>query len=304
GKTLPEDLSAEFARNAGIMYQGQLSDTSWRLEDERLAALRGKLTEGYPNLKEVYGSPLYGIKTGLNAAFVIDRRTRDRLITEDPKSAELIKPFFFGKDLKKWRIEPRGFWFIYIPKNQIDIADYPVIGAHLVPFRKKLESRATKQAWFELQQPQFAYKPSFDKAKIAYVDIASKPNFLFDETASYYDTTAFIIPSDSHYLAGIVELDSMLVLLEGGESNTSWWFYTSQNTVCRKDSYPGRQRKQSVSNIATGRKVPIHRETELRTAKQLPPPHSRPLPAGAGGEAEQEAAGVVATRLCCFSARD
>lgn len=43
----------------------------------------------------------YGIKTGFVEAFVIDRRTRDKLIAADPKSAEIIKPFVVGKDVKK-----------------------------------------------------------------------------------------------------------------------------------------------------------------------------------------------------------
>ena len=38
-----------------------------------------------------------GIVTGYNAAFVIDRATRDRLIAEHPSSAEVIKPFLRGR---------------------------------------------------------------------------------------------------------------------------------------------------------------------------------------------------------------
>lgn len=34
----------------------------------------------------------YGIKTGLNDAFLIDTGTRDRLVAEDPRSAEILKP--------------------------------------------------------------------------------------------------------------------------------------------------------------------------------------------------------------------
>ena len=45
----------------------------------------------------VKGKIFYGIKTGLNEAFVIDEETRRRLIREDSKSAELIKPFWLVK---------------------------------------------------------------------------------------------------------------------------------------------------------------------------------------------------------------
>jgi hypothetical protein len=75
---------------------------------------------------------LYGI-TGLNDAFVIDTPTKQRLCRQDARSAELLKPFLEGKDLKRWRVESRGLWLIYIPKNKIDIDDYPAIREWLLP---------------------------------------------------------------------------------------------------------------------------------------------------------------------------
>lgn len=51
---------------------------------------------------EKIGTPLkdwdiqinYGIKTGFNDAFIIDGVKRKELITEDPKSEQIIRPFF------------------------------------------------------------------------------------------------------------------------------------------------------------------------------------------------------------------
>ena len=59
----------------------------------------------------------YGIKTGLNEAFVIDGATKERLITEDPKSAEIIKPWLRGRDMKKWKAEWAGLYLIRIPSS-------------------------------------------------------------------------------------------------------------------------------------------------------------------------------------------
>ena len=36
----------------------------------------------------------YGIKTGCNEAFIIDEAKKNELIAADPKSAEIIRPFF------------------------------------------------------------------------------------------------------------------------------------------------------------------------------------------------------------------
>ncbi|MEM9522797.1 MAG: hypothetical protein AAF982_02185 [Pseudomonadota bacterium] len=124
------------------------------MENPTLRALRTKIRTGRKALKEVYGSPLYGIKTGLNAAFVIDMPTKERLCAEDPRSAELLKPLLKGNELTRWRVESQGNWILYIPKNRIDIDRYPAIRDWLFPFKEQLEKRATKQEWFELQQAQ------------------------------------------------------------------------------------------------------------------------------------------------------
>ncbi|MDA0157071.1 hypothetical protein [Brachyspira hyodysenteriae] len=41
-----------------------------------------------------------GILTGFNEAFIIDEETKNNLIKEDAKSAELIKPLIKGRDIK------------------------------------------------------------------------------------------------------------------------------------------------------------------------------------------------------------
>ena len=208
---------------AGPYPQDALGSGSWELENPSLRRLREKIRAGRKTLKEVYGSPLYGIKTGLNAAFVIDTPTKERLCAEDPRSAELLKPFLEGKDLKRWRAEPRGLWLIYIPKNRIDIDAYPAIRDWLLPFKDRLEKRATKQEWFELQQPQEVYVPGFEATKITYRDIAAENPFHLDASGSYLETTAFAVPSDDFALTAFLNskltwfvLRTLTTLASGG----------------------------------------------------------------------------------------
>jgi hypothetical protein len=144
---LPEtNFQATWEKAAGPYPQAALGAGSWELENPALRALRDKIRTGRTTLKDVYGSPMRGVGTGLNGAFVIDNATKERLCAQDPRSAELLKPFLEGKDLKRWRAEPRGLWLIYIPKNRINIDDYPAIREWLLPFKTALEARATKQA--------------------------------------------------------------------------------------------------------------------------------------------------------------
>lgn len=183
--TLPANLAAEFVKHGQTMPQARLGAGSWQLESDALSALRAKLSQGRKTLKEVYGSPLYGIKTGLNEAFVVDSATRDALVRDDPKSADLLKPFLEGKDLQRWRVESQGLWIIYTPRNAVDIDRYPAIKAHLAKYKVALEKRATKQAWFELQQAQAAYAEAMQRPKLIYTRFMDRATFAWDAQGHY-----------------------------------------------------------------------------------------------------------------------
>lgn len=199
---LPEtNFQAAWEKAAGPYPQAALGAGSWELESTALRTLRDKIRTGKKTLKDVYGSPLYGIKTGLNAAFVIDSTTKDRLCAQDPRSAELLKPLLKGGDLARWHIQPEGWWIIYVPKGRIDIGDYPAIRDWLLPFREALEARATKQAWFELQQDQLGYVAGFEEEGICFPDMSQGPKFSMAPAGYLYETTTFKINADFTLLA-------------------------------------------------------------------------------------------------------
>jgi hypothetical protein len=221
---LPEtNFQATWGKAAGPYPQAALGAGSWELENTALRTLRDKIRTGRKTLKDVYGSPLYGIKTGLNGAFVIDNATKERLCAQDPKSVDLLKPFLEGKDLKRWRAEPRSLWLIYIPKNRIEIDNYPAIRDWLLPFKSDLEARATKQEWFELQQAQEAYAPHFAAPKISYPHFNDTRNFLFEPLGAFSNDKSYLIPSDDRALLGLLNsrvlwfmLSSMSPPVRGG----------------------------------------------------------------------------------------
>jgi hypothetical protein len=221
---LPEsNFQATWEAAAGPYLQAALGAGSWELENPALRALRDKIRTGRKTLKDVYGAPCRGIVTGLNGAFVIDSATKESLCAQDPKSADLLKPFLEGKDLKRWRAEPRGLWLIYIPKNRIEIDDYPAIREWLLPFKDKLEARATKQEWFELQQAQEAYAPHFTAPKISYPHFNDTWNFSFEPLGAFSNDKSYLIPSDDKALLGLLNsrvlwfmLSSMSPPVRGG----------------------------------------------------------------------------------------
>ncbi len=118
-KTLDfQSLSDYVEENHYRVNQSALDDKGWSLADESTQALLEKLkATGVPLGEYVRGKIYYGIKTGLNEAFVIDAATRERLIAEDAKSAELIKPFLAGRDIKRYEQPKSDKYLIFMPRG-------------------------------------------------------------------------------------------------------------------------------------------------------------------------------------------
>ena len=94
-----------------------LQDESWQLTNVAVQQLMAKLrAKGKPLGEYVNGKLYWGVLTGLNEAFVIDAETKDRLIAEDPRSAEVIKPFLAGRDVKRYQTPTVDKYLILIAK--------------------------------------------------------------------------------------------------------------------------------------------------------------------------------------------
>lgn len=155
---------------------------------------------------------------------MIDSATKEGLCAQDPRSAELLKPFLEGKDLKRWRAEPRGLWLIYIPKGRINIDDYSAIRDWLLPFRTALEARATKQEWFELQQAQEAYVPHFEGGKVTYPEFCDTNQFLTD-SGNYLNNKCYFVSTADEWLASFLN------------SRVSWFSITGNSVPVRGGFY-------------------------------------------------------------------
>lgn len=240
----PKDLGAAFDAHAVTMPRARLGAGSWQFENDALARMRSKIVTGRKTLGEVYGPPLYGIKTGLNEAFVIDGAIRDRLVRTDPKSEELLKPFLRGEDVKRWRVEPEGLFLINTPRGKVDIDAYPAIRDWLLPFKPQLEGRATKQEWFELQQAQLAYQPKFSTPKISYGHFAQDRIFSFEEASYFSNDKSYFIPNASYELLSLLN------------SKVAWFFITGVSPAVRGGFHE--MRVQYVQRVP----IPLWREAD------------------------------------------
>jgi len=211
------DLGAYVKEHQYAVNQDELDDGGWSLVDEQTQAVLDKLRKtGVPLGEYVNGKIYYGIKTGLNEAFVIDSSTRDKLITEDPKSAELIKPFLAGKDIKRYQPPCSERYLIRIPKGWTNqksggVKDawkwlqnnYPGVASHLKPFSEKAQKRYDQgEYWWELRACD--YYAEFEKPKIVYLIFQVKPAFTFDDGSNYCNNAIYIIPNKDLLLLGIL----------------------------------------------------------------------------------------------------
>lgn len=285
---LPNHFAKAFKTLTDTMPQCRLDANGWQFEGNVRSALRGKLLGGHPTLRDVYGSPLYGIKTGLNEAFVVDRAERDALIAQDPLSAELLKPYLEGKDLKKWRVEPRDLWLIYIPKGRVQIDDYPAIKAHLLRFKSRLEARATQQAWFELQQAQEAYASRMEAPKLVYTRFMDTATFWLDTDGEFYVNNALnFLAGAGAYEAGLLNSRTMWFAIKDAASVMSGGFVQVHGHVLEKCPIPlaCAQDKARIADLATSAQAAAEaRRDEIRRFGHMV---LRDLaPGGAGGGAK------------------
>lgn len=208
-----ERLEETLATVGFIMPIAALKAEGWTLERLEILALMEKLRKAGTALDEYVRGKFYrGVLTGLNEAFVIDEATRKQLIADDPKSAELIKPWLRGRDIRKWKAQWAGFYVIFTRRGT-DIEKYPAIKRHLEQFRKQLEPKKTGNEehgrkpgtykWFDIQD-NIAYFEEFEKPKIMYAEISTEGRFLLEAEGYYSDTTTYIMAQSSEYLLGVL----------------------------------------------------------------------------------------------------
>lgn len=128
-----ETFPAVFAADSFDVPQTALRKECWQLEPPLKRRLLARIRAAGKPLGDYVNRRFYrGIITGLNKAFVINGATRERLIAEDPRSTELIKPYLRGRDVKRWKVEWAGLYLITFPFGFHEkLESYPAVLKHL-----------------------------------------------------------------------------------------------------------------------------------------------------------------------------
>lgn len=222
---------------APLVLQRSLGADGWRLEGAATQRMLDKLRRaGQPLGDYVNGRFYYGIKTGLNEAFVVNRATHDTLVAEHPSSADLLKPFLRGRDVKRWRVQFAEQYLIKIESSEnkqhlwsgkpngeaerIFARTYPAIHQWFEPMRGALMQRSDQGAYFwELRS--CAYWHEFQQPKILYPDIYEHQSFTFSVEEYYSGNTTYFIPTNEKWLTGVLN------------SSVIEWFYSQISSRIR-----------------------------------------------------------------------
>ena len=120
--------------------------------------------------------------TGFNEAFVIDGETKAKLIAEHPFSAEIIKPFLRGRDVKRWQVDFADQYLIFTRRYNQTLTSYPAIKKHLTQYkdRRLLQiipgRKPGSYAWYEIQDEHRAFGKSLNSQKFFISEIANLPS--------------------------------------------------------------------------------------------------------------------------------
>jgi hypothetical protein len=197
------DLHVEFEKKSIELKISDLKSEGWAFSNVKSADLLSKLTsKNIPITQYINGKLYFGIKTGLNKAFVIDRQTRDELIRKNPQSKEIIKPLLVGKNVRRYSADFAENYLIWTYIG-VSIQKHPAVFEHLKQFQAELENRWDKgEHWWELRACD--YYDKFATSKIIYPDIATSCRFYLDADGYFGTNTTYFIPSDDKYLLGIL----------------------------------------------------------------------------------------------------
>jgi len=208
-----------------------INGQSWVVLSDVEKRIKEKIENIGKPLKEWDISINYGIKTGCNEAFIIDKDKRDELIKKDAKSAEIIRPILRGRDIKRYGYDFAELYLLFIPwhfplhldtsitgvskeAEKIFKEKYSAVYNHLNQYKELLSARNTAETgiryeWYALQRWGANYWNDFSKQKIVWSDIAIEPSFVFIEKPIFFNNTCYMMTNMSSSYVGI--LNSKLI---------------------------------------------------------------------------------------------
>ena len=180
----------------------------WRILSAPEWPILYRMQERGTPLKDWDVSIRRGLLTGCNDAFIIDDETREALIAEDPRSADVIKPILRGKDIRRWRVRCKQ-WLIathngYRDTARIDVTEYSAVKAHLDQFLARLKNRQDKGATPHNLRS-CTYHEEFAREKLFWMDMSPEGRFALSRSEVFCNDKGFMITGTAlEYLCSVL----------------------------------------------------------------------------------------------------
>ena len=214
------------------------------LESPDVVNLREQLRNvGQPLSEYINAKSAFGINTAPTEVFVVDKAARDELLVSHSASADILKPFLHGQDIRRWHVDTPQQWLIFTHRG-IAIDDYPAILKYLEKHKENLQKRKGKQAWYELPAS-LDNTERFAQPKLVCPNIYNHHTFAVDTEGFYYGNTSFLIPTEEKWLCGLLN------------SRTVEWFYSQVSNQLTID--PLRARSGYIQQIPIPDITPDHK---------------------------------------------
>ena len=204
-----------------MLSKFQTSD-SWVILSPIETSIKAKIEAVGTPLKDWNLSINYGIKTGLNEAFIISTEKRDEILSncrdedERRRTAELIRPILRGRDIRRYGYEWANLWLINahngVPGKykRIEIENYPAIKQHLDEYHDELFKRADQgDTPYNLRN--CAYLDDFNKPKIIWKIIGNRMGFAIEKNGYIVNNACYILTGENlDYLLGFFNSNAIL----------------------------------------------------------------------------------------------
>jgi len=284
------DFPAYIFKATNFINHQSLNNETWVVSNKQDQNLLQKIVSKSVKLGEfINGEAKRGVLTGLTEAFVIDEETKSKIVSNNPKAIELIKPFLLGRNITPYGTGKHTHYLIIVPKGytikknlhpsnpnfvaepmprygymEFDAAwkwfnsNYPSVAQHLLQFKVKAETRTDKGDYYwELRACD--YYDKFEKPKIMYQALQVKPCFIFDEHGLYCNNSMWFIPSEDKVLLGILNskmgwwlISKYCTAIQNGYQLI--WKYFSQIPITRGSDFVRKSISDLVNEILSSKK--------------------------------------------------
>jgi hypothetical protein len=198
------DIITSSSKNIAKQY---FKDDQWNFDDNNIQVIKNKIvSKGIPFIKWKNIAINRGITTGCNHVFIVSEEIRNSIVSQDPKSAEIILPVLKGANIKRYNILRPKEYLIFTYTN-INIEDYKGVHEYLQQHKEELEevyeAKHGQKKWYELRK--CAYYDNFFKSKLVWTRLSNQNAFAISINDEFtVDSSSFAVTEDAEYLMSIL----------------------------------------------------------------------------------------------------